>query len=160
MGLPSALLDGQFRLIDTPGTNSLEVWQEKSTAKLLQESSDLSVVLIDATKPLPQTLCRFMSENLGPVLSKCVFVLTKMDAVRPKEREAMKNYVETRLRQEFELESPLVIPYCALQVLDDAAAAGRRQGTSVRVLFRRSFPAPPCAEMQGAGAVAQAARSG
>lgn len=121
VGLPSALLDGQFRLIDTPGTNSLEVWQEKSTAKLLQESSDLSVVLIDATKPLPQTLCRFMSENLGPVLSKCVFVLTKMDAVRPKEREAMKNYVETRLRQEFELESPLVIPYCALQVLDDAA---------------------------------------
>ena len=121
VGLPSALLDGQFRLIDTPGTNSLEVWQEKSTAKLLQESSDLSVVLIDATKPLPQTLCRFMSENLGPVLSKCVFVLTKMDAVRPKEREAMKNYVEARLRQEFELESPLVIPYCALQVLDDAA---------------------------------------
>ena len=76
VGIPSQRIQNIFRIIDTPGTNSLELWHEEVTMNALRELSDVSVILIDSTKILPETLCNFINNNLEKILPQCAFVLT------------------------------------------------------------------------------------
>ena len=43
VGLPSQLLADGIRIIDTPGTNSIESWHEEVTKNALKNLSDLSI---------------------------------------------------------------------------------------------------------------------
>ena len=109
--MPSENLKKGIRIIDTPGTNALESWHEDVTVKTIKEFSDLSIVLVDATKPLPESLCLFVEDNLSDVLDGCIFVVTKIDLVREKERERVIEYVKVKLMQTFDIENPIVLPY-------------------------------------------------
>lgn len=122
--LPSANLSQGFRFIDTPGTNALESWHEDVTVRALRELSDLSVVLVNAIQPLPDSLCRFISDNLSDVLGNCVFVVTKIDLVPKAEREMILRYISQKLKNTFELSDALVIPYVSTQVLADRLGEG------------------------------------
>lgn len=117
VGLPSKGFLENIRVIDTPGTNVEHLWHEDVTVRALEEMSDVSVVLIDATQVLPESLIRFVRNNLEPVLSQCVFVVTKIDCVRKAERKGILKFVEIKLQQEFEIEEPVVIPYDSLDIL-------------------------------------------
>lgn len=117
VNFPAENLENRFRIIDTPGTNATENWHEGVIIYTIQEVSDVSMIVVDATKPLPDTLCQFVMQYLKSVLPQCVFVVTKMDLLRRKEREKMLQYIKAKIEQTFEITNPLVLPYIATEVI-------------------------------------------
>ncbi len=117
VGIPSQLLMSGIRIIDTPGTNSLESWHEDVTRKALRDLSDLSIVLVDGMHPLTQTLMDFVEENLSDIYSQCAFVVTYYDAIPLRERASVLGYISTRLSFEMGIERPLVLPYVSPAVM-------------------------------------------
>ncbi len=117
VGIPEAKHLGNLRLIDTPGTNVEYEWQEEVTLKIIDKLSDCSVILIDATQVLPQSLVRFIHNHLEHILPQCVFVVTKIDCIRPKECGGMVDYIKKRISHEFGIENPVIFPYSSTLVL-------------------------------------------
>lgn len=117
VGIPSQLLKSGIRIIDTPGTNSLESWHEDVTREALRDLSDLSIILTDATHPLPVTLTDFMMENLADIYTQCAFVATYYDMVPKRERADVLRYITRKLSTEFDIEEPVVLPYVAPAVI-------------------------------------------
>ncbi len=117
--LPAEVLKDNFRIIDTPGTNVTEAWHEDVTIRTLKEMSDLSIVLISAEKPVPDTMLRFVRSHLEAILPQCVYAVTKLDTIRKKERAGLLDYVKMRLEKELELKEAVVLPYVSTVVLPD-----------------------------------------
>lgn len=127
VGLPLDWLKLQrFRIIDTPGLNSLNRWHDEVTVHAVQDISDVSIILTEANRPMPESLCNFIEENLSHVLQHCVFVVTKFDMIQPKERARVLKFVAVKAKQ-LGVEDPLVVPYASLEVLKDAANAAMDQ---------------------------------
>ena len=110
----------EIRIIDTPGTNSVEAWHTETTERAIREMSDASIVLIDANKILPETQITFIRNNLEDVIHQCIFVLTKIDLVRPRERNMVIEAVKQKLSYLFDIDNPFVIPYSSLHVLENS----------------------------------------
>lgn len=121
VGIPSQLLADGIRIIDTPGTNSIESWHEEVTKNALKNLSDLSIILTDAMHPLPQTLIDFIDENLTDIYNQCGFVVTYYDKIRKNERNNILRYIEKKLTHELEILAPAVYPYIAPAVISDKA---------------------------------------
>ena len=121
VGIPSQLLADGIRIIDTPGTNSIESWHEEVTKNALKNLSDLSIILTDAMHPLPQTLIDFIDENLADIYNQCGFVVTYYDKIRKNERNNILRYIEKKLTHELEILAPAVYPYIAPAVISDKA---------------------------------------
>lgn len=113
VGIPSIVLKNNIRIIDTPGTNSVESWHEDVTKRAINEISDLSVVLTDAIKPLPQSLMDFMEENLSSIYTQCAIVVTRSDLIREKDRQDVNRYIERKIQNELGVKGMLVIPFAA-----------------------------------------------
>lgn len=116
MPTPSLARNG-LRIIDTPGLNATIHWHEQATIRTLQEVSDLSVILVDALRPLPENMVHFIQTHLQSILDQCVFVVTKMDLIRPKERTVLLQYIQKAVRSHLGVKNPLVLPYASLEVL-------------------------------------------
>lgn len=117
VGLPSPTLKRGFRIIDTPGTNSLELWHMDVTRRAISELSDLSLVVVAAEVPMPATLETFVQDNLHDVIDGCAFVLTKIDTIPPRERAPLLAGLRKKVANSFSIEKPMVIPYASLDVL-------------------------------------------
>ncbi len=120
VSLPAKVVKNNFRIIDTPGTNVTEAWHESVTIRTIKEMSDLSIILISAEKPVPDTMLHFVQNHLSSILPQCVFVVTKLDSIRPKERQGLLDYIKIKLEGELELENAVVLPYASLMVLEEA----------------------------------------
>lgn len=137
--LPAELLKDNFRIIDTPGTNVTDAWHEDVTIRTLKEVSDLSIVLISADKPASESMLTFVRSNLDPILPQCVFVVTKLDTVRTRERKGLLDYIKMKLERELEIREAVVLPYVSPAILSekgehiegnrDITAAGDLSGT-------------------------------
>ena len=103
------------RIMDTPGTGSQAQWHDEVTRRAIRDEADACIVLVPAVEPLSQTLRDFLRENLSDLLPNCVFVLTKADLVRPRDRERVTSYVRAALESEFGLADAPVLPYCSLR---------------------------------------------
>lgn len=117
IGLPSRNLQEGMRIIDTPGTNATEKWHEEVTKKALRDISDLSIILVDATRPLPETLLDFIEIHLRGVLHQCAFVVTKLDLIARNERGMMLEYIRRKLESFLDRDDVRVFPYVAPLVI-------------------------------------------
>ena len=102
--MPSIILKNGYRIIDTPGTNSLELWHEEVTCRAIRELSDLSIILTDATQPMPATLMSFLDNTLGESVKNCAFVANKIDRIREKERNGIIKFIGKKICQNFYIE--------------------------------------------------------
>ena len=118
VGYPSDFLQQGIRIIDTPGTNSLEQWHEDVTKEAIREQADACIILTSAEKPFPESFCRFLEDNLEDVLQTCVFVVTKIDLVPPKQPARQLEYIRKVLKEKLSVHDPLVLPYSALPVIN------------------------------------------
>lgn len=135
--LPAPLLAKYgFRVIDTPGTNSGDNWLDDVTIRTITEMSDLSIIIVDATKALPQQFCEFIADNLQSILSQCVFVITKVNMIEPEELEGVIRYIKDKAEKEFEITDPLILPYSSTDVLD---YADKLDGFNLPGLVERSI---------------------
>ena len=119
--LPSDILKNGYRIIDTPGTNSLELWHEEITRRAIRELSDLSIILTDATQPMPVTLISFVDNTLGDSIKNCAFVANKIDRIREKERDGIIKFIGKKICQSFEIEEPIVLPFSAVALTNSFA---------------------------------------
>ncbi len=116
--LPSKnLLSTGLRIIDTPGTSATTEWHETVTQRAIHNFSDLSILLVNGTRPLTDSFCRFVRDNLENVLDKCVFVVTKLDLIPAQERAKMLTYIRNKIITAFGVEKPLVLPYFSAEVV-------------------------------------------
>ena len=118
--MPLEILQHDFRIIDTPGTNVTEAWHEDVTIRTIKETSDLSIILLSAEKQLPGTFRSFVDKYLTDILPQCIFVVTKLDTLRAKERKRVLSYIKTTAESEFDLKDAVVLPFASLQVLEMA----------------------------------------
>lgn len=119
--LPSDILKNVYRIIDTPGTNSLELWHEDITRRAIRELSDLSIILTDATQPMPVTLISFVDNTLGDSVKSCAFVANKIDRIREKERDGIIKFIGKKICQSFDIEEPWVFPFSAVALTNSFA---------------------------------------
>lgn len=112
--LPSDILKNGFRIIDTPGTNSLEQWHEDITRRAINDISDMSIILIDASHPMPETLIGFVDNTLGNRVKDCLFVANKMDIIRPRERSGMLKFIQKKIDLSFGIEEAEVLPFASI----------------------------------------------
>lgn len=112
--LPSDILKNGYRIIDTPGTNSLELWHEEVTCRAIKELSDLSIILTDATQPMPATLVSFLDNTLGDAVESCAFVANKIDRISDKERDGIIKFIGKKICQSFDIEDPMVLPFSSV----------------------------------------------
>ncbi len=113
--LPSEALKAGIRIIDTPGTNSLERWHEETTRRAIRELSDVSIILTSASAPFPESFCDFVEENLSDVLNQCLIVATKIDTIPEDERCDQLEYIKVKACQRFETDMIPVLPYASLE---------------------------------------------
>ena len=112
--VPSKILKSGFRIIDTPGTNSMELWHESITRRAINELSDLSIILTDATQPMPATLINFVDSTLSDAVKDCAFVANKIDRISERERIGIVNFVKSKVQQNFDIDEPIVFPFSAV----------------------------------------------
>ena len=87
-------------VVDTPGLNTDNPRHGMVTCAAVRNLCDLCCVLTSATAPLPDTLVRFVSENLREMQGRCVYVATQLDRVPRHDREGQVNYISDRLASE------------------------------------------------------------
>jgi len=119
---PSKVLSDGLVIIDTPGTNAVNERHELVTAKVIKEIADAAIIAIPSNVPLSNSLLSFVRENLTDVISKCVFVVTKMDLIRMKEQQRVLSYVEQKLKTEFSIDEINIFPYTPLLMLKDVVS--------------------------------------
>lgn len=119
--LPSIILKNGYRIIDTPGTNSLELWHEEVTCRAIRELSDLSIILTDATQPMPATLISFLDNTLGESVKNCAFVANKIDRIREKERDGIIKFIGKKICQNFDIEESMVLPFSSVALTNSFA---------------------------------------
>lgn len=119
--LPSIILKNGYRIIDTPGTNSLELWHEEVTCRAIRELSDLSIILTDATQPMPATLMSFLDNTLGESVKNCAFVANKIDRIREKERDGIIKFIGKKICQNFNIEESMVLPFSSVALTNSFA---------------------------------------
>lgn len=119
--LPSDILKNGYRIIDTPGTNSLELWHEEITRRAIRDLSDLSIILTDSTQPMPATLISFVDDTLGDSVKSCAFVANKIDRIRERERNGIIRFIGKKICQSFEIEEPIVLPFSAVALTNSFA---------------------------------------
>ena len=119
--LPPDILKNGYRIIDTPATNSLELWHEEITRRAIRELSDLSIILTDATQPMPVTLMSFVDNTLADSVKNCAFVANKIDRIREKERDGIIKFIGTKICQSFDIEEPIVLPFSAVALTNSFA---------------------------------------
>lgn len=119
--LPSDILKNGYRIIDTPGTNSLELWHEEVTCHAIKELSDLSIILTDSTQPMPATLVSFLDNTLGDSVESCAFVANKIDRIGDKERDGIIKFIGKKICQSFDIENPMVLPFSSVALTNSFA---------------------------------------
>lgn len=119
--LPSDILKNGYRIIDTPGTNSLELWHEEVTCRAIKELSDLSIILTDSTQQMPATLVSFLDNTLGDSVESCAFVANKIDRIGDKERDGIIKFIGKKICQSFDIENPMVLPFSSVALTNSFA---------------------------------------
>lgn len=145
IGHPAAALREGITIIDTPGTNADIRWHEDVTRMTIRISSDASLILTPADRPLPDSLIDFVRQNLSDVLDHCVFVVTKWDLVAKKERPRLLSYIRQRITNAFGIEEPVVFTHTPQFVLAEAVPEAKREipyaGDDYGALLNQSYQA-------------------
>nr|QNO41720.1 GTPase Era [Methanosarcinales archaeon ANME-2c ERB4] len=115
---PSEFLKNNLVIVDTPGTDANNERHIQVTGWSIREICDAAIIVIPADRPVSQTLTYFLGKHLSDVLHRCVFVVTKIDLIRHREREVLLKYIESRLKSELKLEQPMVFVSTPLFILD------------------------------------------
>lgn len=107
---PSELLNNGIVIVDTPGTDSLTPAHAEITRRAIKEICDIALIIIPATQPLSQTLIDYVDDNLGDVVEKFIFFITKIELIRRSiERIHMQKGVAQRITSYLNVDNPHVV---------------------------------------------------
>lgn len=110
-------------IIDTPGTNAVNIEHGKVTRKTIENEADAAVIVIPATTPLSQSLANFLETALRPFLHRCVFVVTKIDNIKRQERGILLNNLRHRLEEMLGIKHPNLFAVSPQFILDNLTSS-------------------------------------
>jgi GTPase SAR1 family protein len=102
---PSNFLQDGVVIIDLPGINAPNERHFQLTRSVVEHEADAAIIIIPAIQPLTQSLLQFIKENVTEYIDRCVFIITKLDQIREKERDLVVKSVATRLQKEFKVKN-------------------------------------------------------
>ena len=102
---PSNFLQDGVVIIDLPGINAPNERHLRLTRSVVEHEANAAIIIIPAIQPLTQSLLQFIQANVTEYIDRCVFIITKLDQVRKKEREVVVKSVTTRLQKEFKVKN-------------------------------------------------------
>jgi ribosome biogenesis GTPase A/gas vesicle protein len=117
---PANFLSQGISIIDTPGINANSTCAQHAivTQKVIESEIDAAVIIVPATTPMAQSLANFLGCFLPHYLHRCIFVITKMDAIRSCEQGNLLENIKTRLTTMLGLENPTVFAASPQIVID------------------------------------------
>lgn len=96
---PTLICSSGVDLIDTPGLNDEASMNEVTLSGL--KRADLAIVAVDAHLPFSMTERDFVIELLKiPQICQIIFVVTKIDMVRERDRERVVGYITERVKEQ------------------------------------------------------------
>lgn len=105
-------------VIDTPGTNAQNEDHGKITQFVVANEADAAVIIIPAGQPVSDTLINFLSGELYQYIHRCVFIITKMDTIRPKEQSRLIKFIKKRLQEKLKTDQLFIIESAPQIVID------------------------------------------
>ena len=78
----------------------------------------MAVIVIPATMPLSQSLADFLGNALKACLHRCIFVVSRMDEIKPQEQSSLLQDLRSRLVDKLGI-SPPILHSCSAQVMLD-----------------------------------------
>lgn len=129
---PALFLSDSTVIIDTPGMNATHQEHVAITAQVVEHEADAAIVMVPAIFPLSRTLIDFLAGRLQPCLHRCVFVVTRMDQIREKERAGLLHNIRQRLEVELGVKLSAVHA-CSAQAVIDSLTGGPLASNGVGV---------------------------
>lgn len=121
IGQPLAFCQNGVEVVDTPGTNDLNVGRMEITYNYLNQA-DAAILLLNATQPLTQSELDFLKQRiLGNQIKDIFVVINFKDELSPTEEIKVKNYVRDNIRDLAEIE-PKIFLVSSSQALTYRAA--------------------------------------
>ncbi len=136
-------------IVDTPGTGSV-FQRHEDTAKQFLHRSDMVIFLISAKHAFAETE-RVYLELAKKYGKKIILVLNQVDLLKPDERQEVRRFIETQVKQTLDLE-PLLFMVSAKEALDALTAenAGEDPGgiNAIRAHLRGVYSEAPPAKQK------------
>lgn len=121
IGQPLAFCQNGVEVVDTPGTNDLNIGRMEITYNYLNRA-DAAVLLLNATQALTRSELDFLKERiLGNQIKDIFVVINFKDELSPAEEIKVKNYVRDNIRDLAEIE-PKIFLVSSSQALTYRAA--------------------------------------
>ena len=119
-------------IVDTPGINAEgKATHVERTRTALRDLCDAVIVVAPANAPISATLLSFLVQELGTLKHRLVFVLTKVDLLRPHDRDAVVRHTEAVLRRELGIEEPSILPVSALEFIDSMTSTQETEASDL-----------------------------
>lgn len=136
IGLPSDFLKVGFRIIDTPGLNSLNADCTRITQEVLAHSDSSIIVGMATDGGLHQEFRENLAEIIGDRMEQCAVVFTHYDHIEPKKRERNLGYLHAVTASYFGLhpDKLLVVPMVPPTLI--ASLQGRTFGKEHHEMLR------------------------
>lgn len=129
---PAPFLSNGVVIIDTPGTNADKLEHGVIAREVVEQEADLAIIVIPATVPLSQSLAGFLAGSLKPFLHRCIFVVSRIDEIKPQERNDLTQDLRARLVDKLGIVPPPLY-LCSAQVMLDVLGGEERVPESLRV---------------------------
>ncbi|MBP2653578.1 MAG: Dynamin family protein [Firmicutes bacterium] len=136
---PSDVLKKGLVIVDTPGTNTENARHTEIAKWAIEEVCDAAVVVIPAPIPVSETLIKFLRENLSEVLPRCIFVVTKMDQIREKDRSGIIKNIERRLCQRLGFNQVVLLAAAPQKVVESLANLADKNKADINDVFLVQF---------------------
>lgn len=126
IGQPLAFCQNGVEVVDTPGTNDLNVGRMEITYNYLNRA-DAAVLLLNATQALTRSELDFLKERiLGNQIKDIFIVINFKDELSPTEEVKVKNYVKDNIRDLAEIEPKIFLVSSSQALTYRAAKSGAK----------------------------------
>lgn len=120
IGYPSETLRNDLVILDTPGIGTgtdITAYHGDITIDIVKNEADAAVVLLPSNISITGTILDFLEAHAKHLISRCIFILTKMDDVDEIGREEIMRYVRNTLKERFNLDNPAIHESAALAIV-------------------------------------------
>lgn len=139
IGQPLAFCQNGVEVVDTPGTNDLNVGRMEITYNYLNRA-DAAVLLFNATQALTRSELDFLKERiLGNQIKDIFVVINFKDELSPAEEVKVKNYVRDNIRDLAEIEPKIFLVSSAQALAYRAAKSGAKLTVREMMNFPQTF---------------------
>jgi GTP-binding protein EngB required for normal cell division len=121
---PAAMLNQGLVMVDLPETNTENAHHLESMGWEILDFCNAALVTVPADIPVSETLVELLRAQLGWSARRALFIVTKIDHVKPQDRPRLLEAVAGRLAAKLDLASPTVLPVSALAALGKSLPDG------------------------------------